>query len=236
MAEKAIKLLICLFLLITIFFVFLLFININSKNASNRLQTQIIKKDYSLFISTEENRIYLLEGGKLIKSFSCATGKFETPSPLGFFKIIKKSRWGEGFGGSWMSLNCTWGIYGIHGTSLPDTVGYPLSHGCFRMLSSDAEELYNLVPVGTSVFISGGCYGPFGNGFRAIGPGMYGSDVKTIQLKLKELKFYDGSCNGSYDANGFKEAVHHFQEKNGILISDTITQKMFEKMGFVLMD
>jgi hypothetical protein len=236
MADKAVKLLKSLFVISIIFFTILLFINHNSRLVANNLQIQNKKNDYSLLISVEDNCIYLLKGGKPIKSFLCATGKAETPSPLGLFKIIKKSRWGEGFGGSWMSLNCTWGTYGIHGTIMPETVGYPLSHGCFRMFISDAEELYNIVPVGTPVFISGGCYGPFGNGFRPIGPGMYGLDVKTIQLKLKKLGFYNGSCNGSYNANGFEEAVHHFQEENGIIISDTITHKMFEKMGFVLMD
>lgn len=236
MTGKYLKLLMSIFILEIIFLIIPLYKNNNNQLAANNIQIQKNKNDYSLFISLEDNRLYLINRGKLIKSYLCATGKTGTPSPIGFFKITKKSRWGEGFGGSWMGLDCTWGKYGIHGTIMPETVGYPLSHGCFRLFNSDADELYNIVPVGATVFITGGCYGPFGSGFRAIGPGMYGLDVKTIQLKLKKLGFYNGYCSGSYNANGFEEAVHHFQEENGIIISDTITHKMFEKMGFVLMD
>ena len=44
------------------------------------------------------------------------------------------------------------GIY-IHGTPQEKTIGRPASYGCIRMKSSDVEELYNRVPVGTVVQI-----------------------------------------------------------------------------------
>ncbi|MDP2153050.1 MAG: L,D-transpeptidase [Methylotenera sp.] len=42
----------------------------------------------------------------------------------------------------------------IHGT--PDSValGQPESHGCIRMRNADIVELFNMVPVGTSVMIA----------------------------------------------------------------------------------
>jgi hypothetical protein len=236
MTIKTIQKILYLMVFAIIFSVIFLNKTDNYKFFTNKTYKQDIAKEYSLFISIEDNRIYLLKENKLIKSYPCATGKTESPSPLGLFKITKKSCWGEGFGGSWMGLNCDWGMYGIHGTMMPETVGYSLSHGCFRMLTSDASELYNIISVGTLVYISGGCYGAFGSEFRPIGPGMYGSDVKTIQLKLKKLGYYNGTCNGSYNADGFNSAVHMFQEVSGIIISDTITYKMFIKMGLVLMD
>ncbi len=44
----------------------------------------------------------------------------------------------------------------IHGT--PDNVvlGQPGSHGCIRMRNSDVIALFNMVPVGTTINISGG--------------------------------------------------------------------------------
>jgi hypothetical protein len=43
--------------------------------------------------------------------------------------------------------------YGIHGTNHPETVGRSVSHGCVRLRNEDVERLYDLVDVGTRVFI-----------------------------------------------------------------------------------
>ena len=43
--------------------------------------------------------------------------------------------------------------YGIHGTIHPDQIGQPVSAGCVRMLNTDVEELYDLIPEGTKVSI-----------------------------------------------------------------------------------
>jgi hypothetical protein len=42
----------------------------------------------------------------------------------------------------------------IHGTPDSVAVGSPDSHGCFRMRNTDIVELFNMVPVGTSVMIA----------------------------------------------------------------------------------
>jgi len=44
-------------------------------------------------------------------------------------------------------------LYRIHGTNQPDTIGYAISSGCFRLVNSDVIDLYNRVPVGTKVII-----------------------------------------------------------------------------------
>lgn len=41
----------------------------------------------------------------------------------------------------------------IHGTPETEPMGIPLSHGCIRMRNSDIIELFDLIPVGTSVVI-----------------------------------------------------------------------------------
>ena len=43
--------------------------------------------------------------------------------------------------------------YGIHGTNAPESIGRSVSHGCVRMRNEDIERLYDMVPVGTPVYI-----------------------------------------------------------------------------------
>ncbi|MFN2602243.1 MAG: L,D-transpeptidase [Gemmatimonadaceae bacterium] len=43
--------------------------------------------------------------------------------------------------------------YGIHGTDHPETIGHAASHGCVRLRNEDIEKLYDMVPVGTVVYI-----------------------------------------------------------------------------------
>lgn len=191
---------------------------------------------YSLLIDLDLHKIYLLDGGKPVKSYLCAVGKPETPSPLGFYRITQKSHWGEGFGGYWMGINCPWGNFGIHGTLMPQSIGGNVSHGCFRMLNSQCEELYDTVPLNTPVLVVSGCYGPFGKAFRNLGPGFYGSDVQTVQKRLEQLGYYAGSTNGIFDTPGFLAALHRFQAENGLAVSDWINKKAVEQMGIVIMD
>jgi len=46
--------------------------------------------------------------------------------------------------------------YGIHGTNVPESIGHAASHGCIRMRTRDAEELFELVRAGDSVEITRG--------------------------------------------------------------------------------
>ena len=43
--------------------------------------------------------------------------------------------------------------YGIHGTNAPETIGRSVSHGCVRLRNEDIEQLYDMVPLGTPVYI-----------------------------------------------------------------------------------
>ncbi len=44
-------------------------------------------------------------------------------------------------------------VYRIHGTNQPQTIGYAVSSGCFRLVNKDVIDLFNRVPVGTKVVI-----------------------------------------------------------------------------------
>ena len=43
--------------------------------------------------------------------------------------------------------------YALHGTDVPSSVGTSVSHGCVRLRNEDIETLYQMVPVGTPVYI-----------------------------------------------------------------------------------
>lgn len=43
--------------------------------------------------------------------------------------------------------------YGIHGTDDPSSIGHSVSHGCVRLRNEDIDKLYDMVEVGTPVYI-----------------------------------------------------------------------------------
>ncbi|MCM0083842.1 L,D-transpeptidase [Geomonas sp. Red32] len=45
------------------------------------------------------------------------------------------------------------GGYGLHGTNQPQSIGQAVSHGCVRVVNEDIAKLYEMVPVGTKVYI-----------------------------------------------------------------------------------
>ncbi len=108
---------------------------------------------FHIEINTKKRILTLFNNGAKIKQYHVAVGKPSTPTPKGNWVIIKKGLWGKQFGGHFMQLNVPFGIYGIHGTDMPKSISQAVSHGCIRMYSKDAKELYNLVPVGTPVYI-----------------------------------------------------------------------------------
>ncbi len=200
---------------------------------SQRENAASISKDteYYIYIQIEDKTLYLLQNGKCIKQYPIASGRSGLPSPLGTWKIIEKSDWGEGFGGSWMGLDIPWGTYGIHGTLAPESIGSGASAGCIRMFSRDAAELYDIVPVGTEVAIVNGLFGPFGRGYDEINPGDRGADVLAIQQRLKQLGYYKGNLDGIYE-DDLKLAVHNFQRANHLTAENTVTRETWLKMGF----
>ncbi|MBF0410571.1 MAG: L,D-transpeptidase family protein [Candidatus Riflebacteria bacterium] len=56
-------------------------------------------------------------------------------------------------GTRWLQLNAGGGSIALHGTNAPGSIGTRASHGCVRMYTKDAEELFDLIKVGTPVII-----------------------------------------------------------------------------------
>lgn len=108
---------------------------------------------YRIEIDLNRRLLKLFDDGVQVKEYPVAVGKPSTPTPEGNWNIIKKALWGAQFGGHFMQLNVPSGVYGIHGTNKPWSIGQAVSHGCVRMRSNDAAELYNIILVGTPVHV-----------------------------------------------------------------------------------
>lgn len=51
------------------------------------------------------------------------------------------------------ALYLDWGLYRIHGTNAPGSIGHAASHGCIRMHNHHVKDLYERVHIGAPVFI-----------------------------------------------------------------------------------
>ncbi len=194
-----------------------------------------LKNEYKILIDVEDSKLFLLENNKLLKTYKCSGGKWGTPSPIGTWEITFKSKWGEGFGGSFLGLNVPWGKFGIHGTLNQNSLGWSSSHGCIRMDNKDVAELYKMVPVGTSVVIVDGVYGPFGKGLRVLKSGMYGADVLEIQKRLKELGFFNNTPNGKFGVET-ENSVVNYCKSYGLYKRKIIDINLQKHLGFELID
>lgn len=206
---------------------FFLFMGINlHAYAGEKVHTKI-------YVNLWQNKLYLIKDGKIAGQYPIAPGTADTPTPIGHFKVAKKSKhWGSGFGSRWLGLNVPWGQYGIHGTNRPYLVGQSVSHGCVRMRNSDVEKLYPKVPVGTPVVIDGPIFGTGKYAYRGLSIGSKGTLVMLIQNHLKAAGFYDGPIDGIY-GQGLKKAVEKFQKKHGLPITGGVNQAVYRELGLI---
>jgi peptidoglycan hydrolase-like protein with peptidoglycan-binding domain len=151
------------------------------------------------------------------KIYPVAVGKKSTPSPLGDWVITQKTvNPGGPFGVRWMRLSVPWGGYGIHGTNNPKSIGKYASHGCIRMYNEDVIELYDMVKIGTPVSIINKSYTG-----RILKRGNKGSDVKKVQITLKQLGYYKYKADGYYGLKT-RQAVTAFQTDRGICVDGVV--------------
>jgi lipoprotein-anchoring transpeptidase ErfK/SrfK len=127
---------------------------------------RILTGKFSMVVSKEQNTLTLLLNDQFFKRYHVGTGQYAT-TPTGQFKItgkVAQPTWYRPDGKSipygdkenllgthWMSIDVPG--FGIHGTWQPETIGKQSSQGCVRLLNSDIEELFTLVPEGTPVII-----------------------------------------------------------------------------------
>ena len=136
---------------------------------------QEVAAEYPSYITVDRGTftLRLWQHLKLAKEYTVAVGMEGLETPEGLYAIQEKeenpvwhvpdSAWAGSLAGQTIPpgpadpIKARWmGIYegaGIHGTEETYSLGHAESHGCIRMAIPDVEELYDLVEVGTPVYI-----------------------------------------------------------------------------------
>lgn len=201
------------------------------------LQTMSAAPDCKwILIEVDLKRLTLYNGTEMIRRYPIASGAWSTPSPLGMFTVTGRFKTEmSGFGTRFLKLNVPYGLYGIHGTNKPESIGSNASHGCFRLRVKDAEELYDLTPNGTKVYIEGGAYGLLGDGLRTLKSGDRSSHVMEVQKRMQQQGFYHGNVDGIY-GEAMSRAVLSARKAFGLAAVDTVDAALYAKLGIVLFE
>ncbi|VBB06822.1 Hypothetical protein LUCI_2059 [Lucifera butyrica] len=180
-----------------------------------------------IIIKIPARTLEVYNDNNLYKVYKIAVGKSNTPTPIGEWKVVWKDyNWGSGFGTRWMGLNVPWGIYGIHGTNNPWSIGRYASHGCIRMRNKDVEELFEWIPVGTSVRIEG----KKTKVLRTLKYQASGTDVVALQLKLKELGYLTTVADGIFGKTT-DAALRAYQLDKGIEPDGIANRRVLDLLG-----
>jgi lipoprotein-anchoring transpeptidase ErfK/SrfK len=108
-------------------------------------------------ISTSAQRVYVMEGSRVLLASPCSVGTASDPTPSGNFTILSKKfdRRRQSSPGArypmtyWMSFHSA--AYGMHwGFVKP----YPCTHGCVRLPIRTAKAMFEMVSVGTPVQVA----------------------------------------------------------------------------------
>ena len=104
-------------------------------------------------------------------------------------------------------------------------MGQAVSHGCVRMRNADVEQLYPLVPIGTTVSIIGSVFTG-----RVLIPGQAtGTDVRAVQEILALLGFYQGDLDGVYGP-ATADAVRRFQAQHDLAPDGIVGPQTYDKL------
>lgn len=175
-----------------------------------------------IIIELKQCRLTLYRNGAVFKRYPVAIGKSSTPSPVGEWRIINKGgSWGGGFGARWMGINVPWGIYGIHGTNKPDSIGSRSSHGCIRMHNRHVLELYGLVKIGTPAHIIGTL--PKVTVRKELKRHYSGEDVVRMQFALRAAGFDQGPADARFGPE-MEKAVLKLERFYGLPMDGTLSR------------
>ena len=115
-------------------------------------------------VDLEQQKLRMCENGNIIQEFQISSGKKESPTPTGWFRVIYKTPvLYSNLAQSWMPFWVGFGgDYGFH--ELPvskekearvggDKIGQPDSIGCIRLNVGDAEKFYQWAEIETKIVI-----------------------------------------------------------------------------------
>jgi len=108
-----------------------------------------------MVVSLDEQRAYVYRNGVLTGVTTVSTGKKGHETPTGVFTILQKNK--DHFSNIYDNApmpymqRLTWGGIALHAGGLP---GYPASHGCIRLPSEFARQLFEVTSTGMTVVVA----------------------------------------------------------------------------------
>lgn len=122
-----------------------------------------------LVVNSKTNYMGYYKNGNLVKEFRVSTGKKNTPTPNGKYKIVNKIKdrpYYQGgipggspnnpLGDRWMGLHVgsTYGTtYGVHGNNNENSIGKNITGGCIRMHNKEIRWLFDQISTGAYVIV-----------------------------------------------------------------------------------
>ncbi|MGH2760096.1 MAG: L,D-transpeptidase, partial [Actinomycetota bacterium] len=129
--------------------------------------------EFAIVVRLDDFMLDLYRGATVHRNYRVGVGALSFPTPPGVYHIKSKAKnptWNNP-GSAWArsmprhigpgprnplgtrALRLDREALVIHGTPQPWTIGRRSSHGCIRLKRPDVEQLYDIVPQGTPVFI-----------------------------------------------------------------------------------
>lgn len=216
----------------------------------------------------------------VVREMICSTGTKAYPSDLGDWTTNgKRARWSYfpkwgGYAQYWTRINANIAFHSVCYNTV-DTMGLSkksynalgsrASHGCVRLLVSDAKWVYDHVGKGTVVHVTedlpadpelvDSVKAPkldtsrmapvttpqptaepvyVSNGLppeptKSLSRGSQSENVWWLQMKLKELGYYNGKCSGHY-LDGTVKAVKAYQKANGLQVTGNADKETLKKL------
>jgi L,D-transpeptidase ErfK/SrfK len=109
----------------------------------------------SIEVNISERRLVVFHGDSVFRTYAIAPENPASPIPRGTFTVLNKQvDPGVERGARWLGLSEAG--FGIHGINTPEFIDVISSGNTLIMSNQDVSELFNLVPVGTTVSVVNG--------------------------------------------------------------------------------
>lgn len=148
---------------------------------------QVLESGVVITVSLSSQRMHVFLDGVLWRSSPVSTGKRGKRTPTGVFAILQKKRFHRSnlYSNAPMPYmqRLTWGGIAIHAGRLP---GYPASHGCIRLPTEFASELFKITGATTTAVIVVG--EPLADGEAALALAQRSDAVVPIAPALLQRK------------------------------------------------
>ena len=115
------------------------------------------KGPLQIVISIEKQQLTLYAGGQQVARTRVSTGTRDYPTPTGVFSVIQKDRWHRSNlyddAPMYYMQRLTWSGVAMHEGVVPNR---PASHGCVRLPSAFARQLWAATKIGARVVVTRG--------------------------------------------------------------------------------